>query len=199
MVRAGSMHTRENSQRNKRILIVGAVFLVVVLLVAFSSSLFSDDSDNSKVAVEKKLKANLVTQIKDLAYVNQPEKLPEGYKRVDVKIIPASKSGTACEEVLQRFLKTVDVDHEFLDVYSYIPSCEFARPADAQGFSIGSYTGWSSDSNKNESILLEIGVNGNKVRVESDIQLKQLTSVLESFVAFSKNSPKDTIKITSTK
>ena len=195
MVRAGSMRRNENSQRNKRIIIVGAVFLLVVLFVAFSGSIFSNESDDSKVAVEKKLNSNLISQINDLTYVNQPEKLPEGYKRVDVKIIPASKSGTACEEVLQRFLKTEDVDHEFLDVYSYIPSCEFARPSDAQGFSIGSYTGWSSDSDKNESVLLEIGVNGNKVRVESDIQLKQLTSVLESFVPFSKTSPKDSIKI----
>lgn len=198
MVRAGSISTRNKSQRNKRLIGVAVVFFIVILVVAFSGSLFSDE-DRPKLATESKLSAKLITQIKDLNYVNQPEKIPVGYKRTDVKIIAASKSGTGCEEVLQRFLKTESVKSEFIDVYSYIPSCEFARPLDAEGFSIGSYTGWSSDSNKNESILLEIGVNGNKVRVESDILLKQLTPVLESFVAFSQTSPKDTINITKSK
>lgn len=198
MVRAGSISTKAKSARNRRLAIVGIVFFIVIVIVIFSDAV-SSDNDEPKTASEFNLKSDFVKKIEALNYVNQPEKIPVGYKRTLVKIIDKSKSGTKCEEVLQRFLKTESVKREFIDVYSYIPSCEFARPSDALGFSIGSYTGWSSDSKKNESILLEIGVNGNKVRVESDIELKQLTSVLESFVPFSKTAPKDSINITTKK
>ncbi len=183
-------------QKNKRSLIaIWAGVIVVAILFAFVGGVFEASDPKEQTAKTIKLKTELVTQITALGYVQQPINMPVGYKRVKVEIIPLSKTATGCEEVLQRFSNTTDTDNSFIDIYSSVLSCEFPRPDDAQVFNVSDYAGWKSDTNKNISVLLEIVVNANRIRVESSLEISQMTSSLGAFVPFSEKAPKDSLKI----
>lgn len=116
-------------------------------------------------------------------------------KRVKVEIIPLSKTATGCRGVLQRFSNTTDTDNSFIDIYSSVLSCEFPRPDDAQVFNVSDYAGWKSDTNKNISVLLEIVVNANRIRVESSLEISQMTSFFGCLCPFFGKSSKRFFKI----
>lgn len=195
MVRQGSQKLNEKIARNKRLVTIATIIIVVAIAFVFVSGVFDSEDKKSSPSTDVRLTKGFVKKIVALGYVNKPINVPINYKRTSVKLIPATKTATGCEEVLQRFLKTGDNSRDFIDIYSYPITCEFERPSDAQGFTVGNYAGWSSTSNKEKSILTEIVVNQNHIRVESDSELKQLVTTMGAFVPFSENSPKDTLKI----
>lgn len=197
MSKSDSFDIKKILEERKKAILITSIVLIVLGLLVFGLTNFSSDSDKAKPAVESKLSKEQIDKFIALGYVNQPTNVPTGYKRTLVEVVPASKTSTGCEEVLQRFLVDSDISSDFIDVYSYLVTCEFPRPLDALGFTVGNYTGWVSDENKKESVLIEIGVNGNRVRIDSDLETSQLTPMLGSFVPFDGKSPKDSLNLTS--
>ena len=197
MSKSDSFDVKKILEERKKAILITSIVLIVVGLLVFGLTNFSSDSDKPKPAVESKLSKEQIDKFIALGYINQPTNVPTGYKRTLVEVVPASKTSTGCEEVLQRFLVDSDISSDFIDVYSYLVTCEFPRPLDALGFTVGNYTGWVSDENKKESVLIEIGVNGNRVRIDSDLETSQLTPMLGSFVPFDGKSPKDSLNLTS--
>lgn len=174
------------------------VIIIFVLLLVFVADIFDEDIAKDKPATAMQVKKAMLDQIVALGYVNQPINVPKSYKRVLVEIIPASKTTTACEEVLQRFSNTDNINNNYIDIYSYALSCEFPRPDDAETFSVSDYSGWKSDSNKEMSVLLELTVNLNHIRVESNLEVNQLSASIGAFVPFSETNPKDSLIISKT-
>ncbi len=197
MSKSDSFDVKKILEERKKAILITSIVLIVLGLLVFGLTNFSSDSDKPKPAVESKLSKEQIDKFIALGYINQPTNVPTGYKRTLVEVVPASKTSTGCEEVLQRFLVDSDISSDFIDVYSYLVTCEFPRPLDALGFTVGNYTGWVSDENKKESVLIEIGVNGNRVRIDSDLETSQLTPMLGSFVPFDGKSPKDSLNLTS--
>ena len=197
MSKSDSFDVKKILEERKKAILITSIVLIVLGLLVFGLTNFSSDSDKPKPAVEYKLSKEQIDKFIALGYINQPTNVPTGYKRTLVEVVPASKTSTGCEEVLQRFLVDSDISSDFIDVYSYLVTCEFPRPLDALGFTVGNYTGWVSDENKKESVLIEIGVNGNRVRIDSDLETSQLTPMLGSFVPFDGKSPKDSLNLTS--
>jgi hypothetical protein len=197
MSKSDSFDVKKILEERKKAILITSIVLIVLGLLVFGLTNFSFDSDKPKPAVESKLSKEQIDKFIALGYINQPTNVPTGYKRTLVEVVPASKTSTGCEEVLQRFLVDSDISSDFIDVYSYLVTCEFPRPLDALGFTVGNYTGWVSDENKKESVLIEIGVNGNRVRIDSDLETSQLTPMLGSFVPFDGKSPKDSLNLTS--
>jgi hypothetical protein len=197
MSKSDSFDIKKILEERKKAILITSIVLIVLGLLVFGLTNFSSDSDKPKPAVESKLSKEQIDKFIALGYINQPTNVPTGYKRTLVEVVPASKTSTGCEEVLQRFLVDSDISSDFIDVYSYLVTCEFPRPLDALGFTVGNYTGWVSDENKKESVLIEIGVNGNRVRIDSDLETSQLTPMLGSFVPFDGKSPKDSLNLTS--
>ena len=197
MSKSDSFDVKKILEERKKAILITSIVLIVLGLLVFGLTNFSSDSDKPKPAVESKLSKEQIDKFIALGYINQPTNVPTGYKRTLVEVVQASKTSTGCEEVLQRFLVDSDISSDFIDVYSYLVTCEFPRPLDALGFTVGNYTGWVSDENKKESVLIEIGVNGNRVRIDSDLETSQLTPMLGSFVPFDGKSPKDSLNLTS--
>ncbi len=197
MSKSDSFDVKKILEERKKAILITSIVLIVLGLLVFGLTNFSSDSDKPKPAVESKLSKEQIDKFIALGYINQPTNVPTGYKRTLVEVVPASKTSTGCEEVLQRFLVDSDISSDFIDVYSYLVTCEFPRPLDALGFTVGNYTGWVSDENKKESVLIEIGVNGNRVRIDSNLETSQLTPMLGSFVPFDGKSPKDSLNLTS--
>ncbi len=137
--------------------------------------------------------------------VSQPAAVPEGYVRINVEIIAASRAGSGCEEILQNFQATKDSDVQYIDIYSHDPTCSFPRPDDAEKFAVGDYEGWvsapeeQSASGTLESVLFELAVNQGVVRVETDLSVKDIEPVLKKFVPFSAKAPLGTIILASEK
>ena len=190
------MQRKSLIHKNKKVLtLIASVIGIITLVIVFAGGLFDSDESKPEASSNTKISQEMLTKIAALAYVNQPINVPVGYKRSKVEIIVATKTSSGCEEVLQRFTKTTNNNKEFIYIYSYLAACEFPRPEDAQGFTVGSYAGWASDSNKAKSVLIEIGVNGNRVRINSDLEVKQLITTLSGFVPFVAESPKDSLLI----
>lgn len=190
------MNLKQQFLQNKKILFsISIAIVILIIFLVFVVGIFDSDTPKDKPAKALQIKKSLVDQIVALGYVNQPINVPVAYKRVLVEIVPASKTTTGCEEVLQRFSDTDNVNNNYIDIYSYALSCEFPRPDDAETFSVSDYSGWKSDSNKEISVLLEITVNLNHIRVESNLEVNQLTATVGAFVPFSATNPKDSLKI----
>lgn len=183
MVRAGSVQHIETKKKIRKFILLGVVGIVVLLLLGYAfTGVFGGDSD----AKETKVSSELENNIKAVGFaVSQPKNLPEGYKRTTVKIIPASQTVTGCQEVLQRFTKSSNENSNYIDMYTYSSECSYPRPDDAEGFSVGDYAGWVSDSDDNLSILYEITVKEAMVRIETDVPSDQMKKVLSEFEQFS--------------
>ena len=131
--------------------------------------------------------------------VSQPNVVPHGFVRTHVEIIVKTRSGSGCEEIVQNYQATSDPSKQYIDVYSYAPTCAYPRPDDAEKYSIGDYSGWISDpTQKNSrgelpSVLYELGVNKGIVRIETDLSRSEIIPVLEKFVPMSQTAPKQLV------
>lgn len=191
MVRAGAVRSVEQRRR----LIIIAVVFVVVLLVAFFVIRRSGSSDTSGVKLSNfKVSEALAGDITSQPFAtSQPTRVPENFYRTDVNIVSALASNIKCEEVLQKYNGTHEKDRGYIDIYSYPATCSFPRPDDAETFKVGDYSGWVSDSDKDQSVLFELTVNQAIIRVETSLTTKQITPVLKKFVPFIPTPPKATI------
>lgn len=181
MVRAGSI---QHIQRKKKLKTIFIVLVVVALLIFSVVSIFVKTGGKSSIK-EAKVSDETRNNISSLNFnASQPAKLPEGFKRTVVKIIPESQTDTGCQELFQSFTKTKNENINYIDIYVYSSECAYPRPDDADAFSIGDYAGWLSDSNKNLSYLYEITVLQAMVRIETDLSPDQMKEVLSKFVKF---------------
>ncbi len=184
-------------------LVIGLLFCLAIVynvLFGFGGDDKPSTTSAKAVAVPQAMKELIASKTFP---VSQPAKVPEGYKRTNVEIVAASRSGSGCEEILQNFQATKDSDVQYIDVYSYAPTCSYPRPDDAEKYLVGDYEGWVSAPSKPdksgtlESVLFELAVNQGLVRVETDLTQKDIEPVLKKFVPFDATPPRDTLQLSS--
>lgn len=211
MIQAAALHS---SGRKRKLIVFASLVVIAVLLIGYLVVRGGGTSANDSPARSVPVQADVVEQISQLPFaVSQPERIPVGFLRTIVKIVESQATQTGCDEVVQLHALTDEeltddmTDEEFLDqlksqseygyldIYTYSPDCSYPRPDDAEPFQAGDYPGWISDSDAEESVLIEITVNQAIVRIETDLHRKEVQPILEHFVPFNATPPKSTLRL----
>jgi hypothetical protein len=177
-MRASSVHTRFSKSR-----VLIAIGIVVVLALAIfllrSCGSSSDEAAPKKTAISEAV----YEQAKAAGIeVEEPDRLPEGYVRTKVDLLDKATTKTKCPEFFQRFQKSKNSNVDYIDLYAYTSDCAYPRPSDAESFTVGDYAGWISDSDPKLSVLIELTVNQEMVRIETDLKNADITSTFKKFV-----------------